>query len=209
MTSAINPTVPVGPVGHAPDMRTNFAAAKTEIEALQADNATLQSEVVTLQDKVAVLQNAPPSMPLMGVTDGSDAASGQVGELLRNIITTQNAVVNGIAADVATLNLTPGDWDVFGNIVTSGSSTKVSDIKIWLSNQSRTLPTAADMATFAISELNFGTGGQAGVNTNTQIATGPTRVNITTPTTMYLSCSIAWSGGTVATAGGIRARRMR
>jgi len=41
MTSAIDPTKPSGPVAYTADVRANFAAAKSEIEALQNVSASI------------------------------------------------------------------------------------------------------------------------------------------------------------------------
>ena len=41
MTSAIDPTKPVGPVAQTADVRANFQAAKDEIEALQQEAASI------------------------------------------------------------------------------------------------------------------------------------------------------------------------
>ena len=53
-------------------------------------------------------------MRTSGVTDGNDAAAGQVGEY----VTASGSGVglaNGTPANVATLTLAAGDWDVSGN----------------------------------------------------------------------------------------------
>ncbi|HEY2596070.1 MAG TPA: hypothetical protein VGK33_19430, partial [Chloroflexota bacterium] len=56
-----------------------------------------------------------------GVTDGSDATPGNIGEVL----TASNsgvALSSNTQANVATLNLTAGDWDVSGLVSFSASS---------------------------------------------------------------------------------------
>ena len=49
-----------------------------------------------------------------GVTDGSDAAAGQVGEYLV-ASATGVALVNNVPINVVSLDLSAGDWDVTGN----------------------------------------------------------------------------------------------
>jgi hypothetical protein len=57
--------------------------------------------------------------PIKGVVDGSLAAPGYVGEVLRNTYTANITAVAGqnTTAVFVALNLTPGDWDVQGRIV--------------------------------------------------------------------------------------------
>ena len=189
MTSAIIPTVPASPVGHAPDMRANFAAAKSEIEALQVAVAGLR----------------------LGVTDGSEAAPGELGEFLFVARPPSEAIAlqSGAVHDIVSLDLPAGDWDVQGALNTSGSSSNVNDIVVWVSGQSATPPPADDLSRFYVSEINFGIGGQSGADTRTQLMTGVVRSLSAQATTVYLSCSIIWSGGTCLASGAIRARRMR
>jgi hypothetical protein len=50
-----------------------------------------------------------------GVTDGSDAAAGQIGEYL-TASGSGIGLANNVVTTVATLSLTAGDWDVTGNV---------------------------------------------------------------------------------------------
>jgi hypothetical protein len=133
----------------------------------------------------------------------------QLGEFLYALLPTANAIqlISGNITDVLTLDIPPGDWDIFGTIATSGSSGNISDMLIWISETSSQLPTV-DVARFSVHELNFGTGGQSGVDTRTQTITGPVQILVTQQTTIYLTCQITWGAGTVSVAGALRARRM-
>ena len=53
-------------------------------------------------------------LALVGVTDGSDAAPGMVGEVLFNVNTAGVNVASGGSNNIVNLALTPGDWDVNG-----------------------------------------------------------------------------------------------
>jgi hypothetical protein len=133
----------------------------------------------------------------------------QLGEFQYALLPTANALAltSGNISDIISLSLPPGDWDVFGTIATSGSSGNISDVLIWISETPSQLPTV-DVARFSVHELNFGTGGQSGVDTRTQTITGPVQILVTQQTTIYLSCQITWGSGTVSVAGALRARRM-
>lgn len=66
MASQIDATKPAGPVAYTADVRANFAAAASEISALQATNAT-------------------PALLIHAVNDSAAAAAGvQVGQYYRN-----------------------------------------------------------------------------------------------------------------------------
>ena len=54
MTSAIDPTKPTNANPKFLHMRANFAAAKTEIEALQSANAELQATVLVIQSTASI-----------------------------------------------------------------------------------------------------------------------------------------------------------
>jgi hypothetical protein len=67
-----------------------------------------------LQD-VADRINGLPALVKTGVVDGSDATAGQIGEFL----TASGGPItmgSGTPANIATLILTAGDWDVSGNV---------------------------------------------------------------------------------------------
>ena len=54
--------------------------------------------------------------PLTGVTDGSDAAAGQIGEIISGVNTTGSAIPASTPQNVVAIALTAGDWDVFGEL---------------------------------------------------------------------------------------------
>ena len=56
MTSAIDPTKPTSGHAFTADVRANFGAAKSEIEALQESAALLQESIAALQESLAALQ---------------------------------------------------------------------------------------------------------------------------------------------------------
>ena len=128
----------------------------------------------------------------MGVTDGSDAAAGQVGEYLTAsggpVTLTSNTNNN-----VATLNLTAGDFDVSGLVSfsaaagTTHTSFGVGLDTIGILNQS----------TFPASALTQG------------IGIPPKRYNVTAPGVVHLVAVATFSGGTVTAQGIVSARRMR
>ena len=125
-----------------------------------------------------------------GVTDGSDAAAGDVGEYL-TATSGAVALTNAALANVVSVDLTAGDWDVSGNVVfTAGSGTHsffgagVGGLDTFSS------------ATFPSAALNMG------------ISTAMHRYNVAGTTTVWVVAEAGFAG-TVSATGTIRARRMR
>jgi hypothetical protein len=126
-----------------------------------------------------------------GVTDGSDAAAGDIGEYLT--ASGSVALGSGAVTTVATLTLTPGDWDIWGgvtfNISGAASNHYGAGIDGALTNEMvATIPT--------------GTG-------TWRLAAAPVRRNVSAGAAVTLSALAGFSSGSVAASGTISARRMR
>jgi hypothetical protein len=124
-----------------------------------------------------------------GVTDGSDAAAGDIGEYLTASASTP--VFSGANTNVVSLSLRACDWDVSGHVqfVASGGTLSafgcgVGGIDVLIN---ATIPPGS---------------------TQQQLATAPRRYNVTAATTVWVVAVGFFSGGVTAS-GAIRARRMR
>ena len=63
-----------------------------------------------------------PGGGIVGVTNGLDAAPGMVGEVMSVVNTTgTGSLTNAVATNVAAITLTPGDWDVTGEVLLTAS----------------------------------------------------------------------------------------
>ena len=125
-----------------------------------------------------------------GVTNGSNAAAGEVGEYM-TATASGVALANNVPINVVSLDLTAGDWDVAGNAQFSTGSGQHSTFGVGLDGID-TL-TAATFPTTAMTQ---------GMNAALK------RYNVTATTTVWLMAVAGFVGS--ATAGGsIRARRMR
>jgi hypothetical protein len=134
-----------------------------------------------------------------GVTDGSNAAAGQVGE----VMTASGGSVglsSGNVASVASLTLTAGDWSVDGNVQFTAAAATVPSEIIACVNSSNTLLNAIRTQLRA----TFGTGALLLIGVG-----GATRWNVTASTTMYLLARSAFTAGSMTASGSIVARRMR
>lgn len=144
---------------------------------------------------------------IVGTTLGDNANAGSVGEFISSTVLQGSSVnlTSNTAANITSISLTAGDWDVSGSVWFNPASTTTSGQQAgWISTTSATLPTAP------------GNGGEFN-NSNTiptnngsfGFCVGPTRVNVSTTTTVYLSAQANFSASTMGAFGFIRARRVR
>lgn len=163
----------------------------------------------------ALLLNADPSaplgaatrqyadMPTMGVTDGSDAAAGRVGQIVSAIRTTALAVPATTPTRVAMLTVPPGDWDIYGELwSTASAGNLISSFWSALSAVDAGVPGAVDMST---ARSQFG----AAASAVQVVPIGPTRASVSVATPYYLNCLFNLVSGTISATGKIWARRAR
>lgn len=152
----------------------------------------------------------PPSAipPLVGVTDGSSAAAGVIGEFMASTVLVGAAVnlVDNVVTNIASITLTPGDWDVtIGAGITGAPSTTTTLVAATLhttNNALSNLPGSQFQQPFP--------GGQAIFATQDfMTAIGPRRFNVTVNTSVYFNAYIRIAVSTAAAYGTIRARRVR
>ena len=130
-----------------------------------------------------------------GVVDGSNAAAGQIGEYL-SASSGSVSLSNGTTTDIVTLALTPGDWDVEGNVTftptgaVSYAACSVSTVSASIGGLATRVPGAS-----ATTQIRIGTGGAV-------------RISVSAAATAYLTAQSAFAGSMTAT-GAIRARRVR
>jgi hypothetical protein len=143
-----------------------------------------------------------PTAGLIGDTSGVDANVGSVGEMMSAINTTGVSLVgsSGTVATIASLTLTPGDWDVTG--------------EVWFT------PSGLTAGTNYCAYLGIGTPPSiSGTRTNivmggnfTQQAVLPLRmcrISVSANTACNLSGSSLFTGTSVTATGVILARRAR
>ncbi len=139
---------------------------------------------------VADQLTALPAQMRKGVTDGSDAQAGDIGEYLT--ASASVPLTNNTLANVVSISLTAGDWDVSGNVAfAAGSGPHFffgAGIDVLDTFTSATFPSAA---------------------LNMAISTATHRRNVTGATTVWVVAEAGFTGGTVTASGTIRARRAR
>ncbi len=146
---------------------------------------------------------------IIGTTTNNNAAAGSVGEVVTSTVAIGSpvALTDVTAADVTSISLTAGDWDVWGNVkcITSGAVT-VFYLNTWISTVSATQN--ADNTLVGI--LQYGTEGLLLTSTILGVAPITQRISLAGTTTIYLGCTSHFTGGTSQSAYGvITARRRR
>lgn len=131
-----------------------------------------------------------------GTQGGGNAAAGDVGEYFETIVAAVAAVplVTGTIADIATLVLGAGDYDVWASIAITGA---VTSAKGWISQTSITDPAAPNEGAYA----QWGAGILC-------LPIGAIRQSLSVPATMHLSINPTFSGA-VSAYGALLARRRR
>jgi hypothetical protein len=143
-------------------------------------------------------------LPVAGVTNGSDAPPGQIGEIISSFRTTDQALTTATPTNVQSIALTPGDWDISGEVwFHLTSSPTISALIGSLNTVSATLPAVPAINT-VYSQLNAPFTG-----TYVALALRTCRASVSVATTYYLVAQASFSTGTVANLGGLWARRAR
>jgi hypothetical protein len=134
-----------------------------------------------------------------GVVTGVAASAGEVGEVMSGTATVA-VLASAASTNIVNLNLTPGDWDVTGNIAfTPAPTTPPTDIAAGISLSSGVLPAVLTRIATA-----FATGALVAID-----AGGVRQVNISVNTLVYLVGRASFTVAGMAATGTIRARRMR
>lgn len=160
-----------------------------------------------------VLYQASTGSPLSikqapGTATNDSASAGNLGEYISSVVATNQQVTltNGVVANITSISLTAGDWDVSGQVHINGTgSTATTALVASISQTSAAIASAA---------------GQYNADYNTHAAgffasVSPTlplidnRISLAITTTIYLVAQGNITAGTLAGWGIIRARRVR
>jgi hypothetical protein len=141
---------------------------------------------------------------IVGTVTNDSANAGSVGEYVSNTASGV-ALTTATTANVTSISLTAGDWDVTGAVafVNTGGTTSISAQIAGISLTS---------ATFTPIPSGFG---QASLQNTAAVIPGsnmslmPTRISVATTTTVYLIAQSTFTVSTMTANGFIRARRVR
>ncbi len=137
---------------------------------------------------------------IQGITAGTNAPTGYVGELISSIILFGSPLsfTTTVSKNLTSISLTAGDWDVWGNVWGTGA-TYIQINQSGISTTTNTLPDNS-LTCYII----------APASTTGQLATPvpQIRVSISSTTTYYLVVNLTGVGA-MSGSGGIYARRRR
>ena len=148
---------------------------------------------------------AIPTANLLCSATNDSAASTKIGEFITASAATV-AVSTGASANITSISLTAGDWDVEGEFATHpAAGTVTSAITVGTSATSATLPA------FGASNGTYTAQGNMTATANANFILGVPRTRFSLPetTTVYLVANIAFSVSTMTVSGWIAARRVR
>lgn len=138
---------------------------------------------------------------IVGTTTNNNANAGSVGEAIAATNSGGTAMTSNSPLNVASISLTAGDWDVYGNVVFSAAAAMTA-IESAVSTTSVTFP-ALTTGNAGSLQLSFGAG------TTQSLLAPPQRLSLSTTTTVYLVGLSSFASSTVTAFGTIFARRRR
>ena len=148
-----------------------------------------------------------------GEPSNGSASAGNVGEFVNASVLSGAPVslTTGIAANVTSISLTAGDWDVNGTVNTSpGASTTTSYAGGAITTVSATWPGLGGTGTGAAGASAWSSGVNTVAGNPAPSAVVPTtRISLSATTTIYLVAISNFAASTNGAYGFIRARRVR
>ncbi len=145
---------------------------------------------------------SPTTAGVRGTTVADESDVLIVGEFKVSTVLVADAIspADGVPTNLTSLSLSAGDWDISGTVyfATSGAATTWLG---WFNTVSATTPDAVLVS-----------GRQTSASLTNEIfdfAVSPTRLLVSSGTTIYLSVLVSFSSGTALVGGQIMARRSR
>lgn len=176
------------------------------VPAASITGTTLASNVVT--SSLTAFGTGPTiNQPIVnGITSGSAAAAGVVGQLTASSVASGSAVslTTATAANVTSVSLTAGDWNCWGNVnFYPAGSTTISSVAGWISTTSAAVPTRPNLGSFTERTATMTTGGNQG------FSVGQIALTLASTTTVYLEAYSTFGTSTMTAGGYIGCRRVR
>lgn len=150
----------------------------------------------------SVSQAQPTSADITGTTTNNNAAAGYIGEVISSNIAVGSAVsiTSGTPANITSISLTAGDWDVSGWVSDNPAGTTTTQtFGCGISTTSATLGTGQTK----LNNLSVGAG------LSVQMPCATQRLSLASTTTVYLVVLASFSVSTMSAYGYITARRAR
>ena len=150
---------------------------------------------------------SPTTKGIVGTPTNNNAASGYVGEYLSTLVPTASSVslTSTVAANIATISLTAGDWDVWGQLTFDPAAGTLMTLQS--AGINKTSATISIVPTDDVSTATYYYSSSASNGATLTIA--PARISIASTTTVYLVARTFFSVSTCNAYGKICARRVR
>jgi hypothetical protein len=199
-TTATGARTAIGATSAADTTAAIAAAIGVSVQAYDVDTA--KTDVV---QTFSAKQTFGSGAVIAGTATNDNAAAGKVGEYVSSSVLAGSAIslANGVSANITSISLTAGDWDVSTVLGVSGAGATLSYTIFGTSQTSATLPTDPDRNGNSPRSDSLS-------NSNTQIFTGmTTRISLASTATIYLVGNVGFSAAALSGYGTIRARRIR
>lgn len=143
------------------------------------------------------------SADIVGSATNDDAVTGNLGEYISSYIPVGSAITltTNTAANVTSINLGAGDWEVVASVHFSAAAATVTAMQAGTNSVSATLPTDGSEAYSGL-QLTLGTAIDS-------VSTGRKRFKLSAPATIYIVAKGTFSAGGMTAFGGLTARKPR
>jgi len=166
----------------------------------------LYSSVGTLLEDTDPYVVSPTPGQLLGTSNADNANTGNVGEYIQSVVNSGSAVAlaTGTVANVTSISLSAGDWDVSGIVAfLPAGTTTITQLSSSIGTTSATIG-SPELGNSQFIYASFA----PGANSITQ--TMPIhRISVASTTVVYLCAKATFATSTMTAYGGIYARRTR
>lgn len=179
-----------------------------DLAAATYDPANISQQLVGLSATQTLTNKTLGNPNIVGTATNDNAPAGSVGEYVSATLGSGSAVslTNGTPANITSISLTAGDWDVWGEIQLIFSSGTAYTLYVGGTHTiSATLPAAPDLS------RNGWTGASQTIPSavGNGFVVGMKRFSLASTTTIYLVCQMGFTAGSPTAYGVLAARRVR
>jgi hypothetical protein len=189
--------LPAAPTASATTNTTQLATTAMVNSAITGNN--LAGSFTTLAASSTI--NPSQTAGIVGTTTNNNANAGSVGEFPTPTNLTGVSLSTGVAANVSSISLTAGDWEVSGSIqFVPAATTTVQVITGGVTSSSATLPTSAALT---LIQSTLATGALEVIPVPVQ------RFSLASTTTVYMVAQATFGVSTMTAGGFLHVRRVR
>ena len=177
------------------------------LDGLVTASKQISIAIGLLNQTISTAFPGSPVGQIPGTTTNGNATAGNVGEYISSTVLSGAAVslTTATSANVTSISLTGGDWDVWGTVgFVANVATTATIFEGGISLTTNTLPISPGGGAYA----QFGLSMAAGA-TEPVFPVGSTRISLSTTTTVYLVVQSTFAVNSMAAFGFIAARRRR